>query len=166
MASITIFFKPTKDTNKQKTFQSDSEREKSALEKTVEKHLPLCAEKTFIQEELSKSTRPKVYCKVPASIRYEVAKCAAVRGPTAAVSHFNKRYGTKYKYTRQTVQGWMKTYRKNPTAKEQKVALAAKAGRKNMVPQDNLLAIKDMILSLQMAGITIGHGLLKYMDWA
>ena len=47
-------------------------------------------------------------------------------------------------------------YRKNPTAKEQKVALAAKAGRKNMVPQDNLLAIKDMILSLQMAGVTIG----------
>ena len=90
MASITIFFKPTKDTNKQKTFQSDSEREKSALEKTVEKHLPLCAEKTFIQE-LSKSTRPKVCCKVPASIRYEVAKFAAVRGPTAAVSHFNKR---------------------------------------------------------------------------
>ena len=49
----------------------------------------------------------------------------------------------------------MKTYRKNPTAKEQKVSLAAKAGRKNMVPQDNLLAIKDMILSLQMAGVTI-----------
>ena len=101
MASITIFFKPTKDTNKQKTFQSDSE-------KTVEKHLPLCAEKTFIQE-LSKSTRPKVYCKVPASIRYEVAKFSAVRGPTAAVSHYNKRYETKYKFTRQTVQGWMKT---------------------------------------------------------
>ena len=88
------------------------------LKKTVEKHLLLCAEKTFIQEELSKSTRPKVYCKVPASIRYEVAKFAAVRGPTAAVSRFNKRYETKYKFTRQTVQGWMKTYRKNPTAKE------------------------------------------------
>ena len=65
--------------------------------------------KTFIQEELSKSTRPKVYCKVPASIRYEDAKFAAVRGPTAAVSHFNKIYQTKYKFTRQTVQGWMKT---------------------------------------------------------
>ena len=51
----------------------------------------------------------------------------------------------------------MKTYCKNPTAKEQKVALAAKAVHKNMVPQDNLLAIKDMILSLQMDGVTIGR---------
>ena len=115
MASITIFFKPIYDTSKQKTSQSGGEREKTAFEKTVEKTLPDCREKRFIQEELSKQPS-KGYCKVPASI--EVAQFAAVRGATAAAIHFNKKYEAKYKFTstRQTVQGWIKTYRKKATA--------------------------------------------------
>ena len=77
------------------------------------------ADIAMAEAELKKAVRPSKYAsKVSSKLQTEVARYATSFGATAAMKHYQKKH-PKLKFTRTTIQGWVKKMDKNNALADQ-----------------------------------------------
>lgn len=109
------------------------------------------ADIAMAEDELAKAVRPVKYAtKVPRKLQGEVAHYATSFGATAAMKHFKMKH-PKLKFTRTTIQGWVKNLDTNGQVQLQR------HGRPNLLGDDLLKKIKDIIIGTRLAGGVINR---------
>ena len=108
------------------------------------------ADIAMAEAELKKAVRPAKYAgKVSSKLQTEVARYATSFGASAAVKHFQKKH-PKLKFTRSTIQGWVKKMRNNHVN-------VPRSGRPNLLGDPMLKKIKDIIIGTRIAGGVINR---------
>ena len=109
------------------------------------------ADIAMAEDELAKAVRPVKYAtKVPSKLQREVAHYATSFGATAAMKHFQMKH-PKLKFSRSTIQGWVKKLDINGQVKIQR------HGRPNLLGDHLQKKVKDIIIGTRLAGGVINR---------